>query len=220
MLKQSYFKKIAKFSIYMKGILLLSGGIDSPVAGKLAIDRGIRLIAVHFSLEPFTDNTPEKKSIAAAKEIGIKKIYIVKHGDIHAEIVKKINQRYYYIITRRLMWRVAEKIAEKENCDFMVTGENLGQVGSQTLDNLTVIDKAVEIKILRPILCNDKNETIAIAKKIGTYEMSAGPEMCSVLGPKHPATTSNVEMIEKEEEKIDAEKLLKQSIERIEVREL
>lgn len=204
----------------MKGLLLLSGGIDSPVAGMLAKEKGIELVAIHFSLEPFTDNTAEKKSIELAKLIGIKKLYVVKHGDIHAEIVKNINHRYYYIVTRRLMWRVAEKIAENEKCDFLITGENLGQVGSQTLDNLTVIDNAVKIKILRPILCNDKNDTVEMAKKLGTYENSCGPEMCSVLGPKHPATGSTVGIIENEERKLDLQKLLNDSLENIKIIEL
>ena len=197
----------------MKALLLLSGGIDSPVAGMIAKQKGIELIAVHFSLEPFTDDTAEKKSIELAKIIGIKKLYVIRHGEIHAEIVKNIQHKYYYIVTRRLMWRVAEKIAEKEKCDFLITGENLGQVGSQTLSNLTVIDKAVRIKILRPILSNDKNETVELAKKLGTYELSCGPEMCSVLGPKHPATGSTVEIIENEERKLDLQKLLNDSLE-------
>jgi len=204
----------------MKAVLLLSGGIDSPVAAKIAIDKGIELVAVHFSLEPFTDDSPKKKSVAVAKKLGIRKLYVVKHGDIHAEIVKKINHRYYYIVTRRLMWKVAEQIAEKEKCDFMVTGENLGQVGSQTLENMAVIDGAVKIKILRPVLCNDKNETIAIAKKFGTYEMSCGPEMCSVLGPKHPATKSTSDIIENEEKKLDLKRLLNESRENIEIMKL
>ena len=204
----------------MKALLLLSGGIDSPVAGMIAKQKGIELIAVHFSLEPFTDDTAEKKSIELAKIIGIKKLYVIRHGEIHAEIVKNIQHKYYYIVTRRLMWRVAEKIAEKEKCDFLITGENLGQVGSQTLSNLTVIDKAVRIKILRPILSNDKNETVELAKKLGTYELSCGPEMCSVLGPKHPATGSTVEIIENEERKLDLQRLLKQSMDNIRVIDL
>jgi thiamine biosynthesis protein ThiI len=204
----------------MKGLLLLSGGIDSPVAGILAKKKGIDLVALHFSLEPFTDDTAEKKSIELAKIMGIKKLYVVKHGEIHAEIIKNIQHRYYYIVTRRLMWRVAEQIAEKEKCDFLITGENLGQVGSQTLDNLTVIDKAVKIKILRPILCNDKNDTVEMAKKMGTYDQSCGPEMCSVLGPKHPATGSNLRIIENEEKKLDLQKLLNDSLKNIRIIDL
>jgi len=201
----------------MKAVLVLSGGIDSAVAGMIAKQRGIEMVAAHFSLEPFTDNSAERKSIKIAKKIGIKKLYVVKHGNIHAEIVKKINHKYYYIVTRRLMWKVAEHIAEKEKCNFMITGENLGQVGSQTLDNMAVIDNAVKIKIVRPVLCNDKNETIELAKKFGTYELSTGPEMCSVLGPKHPATKSTKEIIENEEKKLDMKKLLKQSIDNIKI---
>ena len=204
----------------MKALLLLSGGIDSPVAGMIAKGKGIDLVAIHFSLEPFTDNTAEQKSVALAKKIGIRKLYVVRHGEIHAEIVKSCNHRYYYIITRRLMWRVAEKIAEREKCDFLITGENLGQVGSQTLDNMAVIDNAVKMKILRPILSNDKNETIELAKKFGTYELSSGPEMCSVLGPRHPATKSTVEIIESEEQRVDMQNLLKLSLDNAKVAEL
>ena len=204
----------------MKGLLLLSGGIDSPVAGYLMKNKNVELIAVHFSLEPFTDNTPEKKSMELARKIGIKKLYVVKQGDAHSEIVEKCEHRYYYVIGRRLMWRIAEKIAEKEKCDFLVTGENLGQVGSQTLDNMAVTDNAVKIKILRPLLCNDKSETINIAKQIGTFELSSGPEMCCVLGPKHPATKSTIEIIKKQEEKLDIKRLINQSMEELKVAEL
>ncbi|MBW3023223.1 7-cyano-7-deazaguanine synthase, partial [Candidatus Woesearchaeota archaeon] len=144
----------------MKALLLLSGGIDSPVAAYIMKEKGVEIIALHFSLEPFTDDLPERKSKQLCKKLGIKKMYVVKQGDIHAEIVDKCEHRYYYVISRRLMWRVAEKIAEKENCDFLITGENLGQVGSQTLDNMGVVDNAVKMKILRPLLTYDKNEII------------------------------------------------------------
>ena len=204
----------------MKGLLLLSGGIDSPVAGHLMKKKGVELLAVHFSLEPFTDNSPEIKSIELAKKIGIKKLYVIKQGDAHSEIVEKCEHKYYYILGRRLMWRIAEKIAEKEKCDFLVTGENLGQVGSQTLDNMAVTDNAVKMKILRPILCNDKSETIDIAKQIGTYELSSGPEMCCVLGPRHPATKSTVGIIEEQEKKLDIKRLINQGSEDIKIVEL
>ncbi|MEM4336597.1 MAG: 7-cyano-7-deazaguanine synthase [Candidatus Woesearchaeota archaeon] len=196
----------------MKGVLLLSGGFDSPVAGYLMKKEGIEIIAIHFSLEPFTDDSAEKKSIELAKKLGIKKIYVIKQGDVHAEIIEKCKHKYYYIIGRRIMWRIAEKIAKKEKCDFLITGENLGQVGSQTLDNMSVIDSAVKIKILRPLLCKDKVEIINLAKQITTYEVSCGPEMCCVLGPKHPATKSKLEDIQNEEKKLNIKKIINKSL--------
>jgi thiamine biosynthesis protein ThiI len=199
----------------MRGLLLLSGGIDSPVAGKLMIDKGYDVVGLHFSLEPFTDDTPEKKSKIIAKKIGIKKLLVIKHGDIQSELVKKCNHRYYYILQRRLMLRTAEKIAKKEKCSFLITGDSIGQVGSQTLTNLANITKSVKIEIARPLLGNDKEETITLAKKFGTYDISVGPEMCSVLGPKHPATSSKIEVIEREEAKLDYDKLVNEGLKRV-----
>ncbi|MBS3137259.1 7-cyano-7-deazaguanine synthase [Candidatus Woesearchaeota archaeon] len=187
----------------MKAILLLSGGIDSPVAGYLAKQKNISLIALHFSLEPFTDNTAEVKSRKLAEMIGCEKFIAAHIGNIQAMIAKQCSHRYFYIITRRLMLRIAEKIAQQEGCSYLITGDNLGQVGSQTLDNMSVITSAVTMPILRPLLSFNKNETIAIAREIKTYEVSKGPEMCSVLGPANPATTSTVERIESEESKIE-----------------
>ena len=201
-----------------KGLLLLSGGIDSPVAGYLMKRKGTELLAIHFSLEPFTDNAPEKKTRILAKKIGCKKLFVIKHGNQHAEIVDKCTHRFYYVLTRRLMFRIAEKIAETERCDFLITGENLGQVGSQTLENMHVIDQAIGMEVARPILCNDKNETIALAREIGTYDISKGPEVCSMLGPKHPATRSTLEKIEMLEKNLDIQKMVEEAVKnRIEI---
>lgn len=196
----------------MKGLLMLSGGIDSPVAGHLMQRQGFELIALHFSLEPFTDNSPELKSKALAKKLGLMTFITIKNSSQQAELTKKCEHRYFYILQRRLMLRIAEKIAERFGCEYIITGDNLGQVGSQTLKNLEVITKAVNIPILRPLLTNDKQETVDLAKKIGTYEESCGPEMCSVLGPKHPATSSTIENIKREEEKLDINKMVEDSV--------
>lgn len=196
----------------MKGILLLSGGIDSPVAGYLVQQRNIDLIAVHFSQEPFTDHGAKVKSRQCAEELGIKKIIEISFGDILAEIVKKCRHKYYYIISRRLMLRVAQAIAFREGCSFLVTGESIGQVGSQTLSNLSVTDQAVSLPVIRPLLGFDKNETIRVAEQIHTYDISAGPEMCSLLGPKHPATHSSMTVVEKEEEQLDIPELIAQAL--------
>lgn len=195
----------------MKALLLLSGGFDSAVAGYLMKEKGVEVTALHFSLEPFTNNTPELKSKEIAEKFGFKLI-VVKHGRHHEEIANKCKHRYYYVLTRRLMYRIAKKIAVQEGCDFLITGENLGQVGSQTLQNMYVIDNAVKINIIRPLLTWDKHEIIEFAKKIGTYEISKGPEMCSVLGPKHPATKAKLEVIKKEEKKIDIDKMVKDAL--------
>ncbi|MBI3033314.1 7-cyano-7-deazaguanine synthase [Candidatus Woesearchaeota archaeon] len=191
-----------------KALLLLSGGIDSPVAGYLMQQQGIEVIALHFSLEPFTDNAPEIKSNKLAKTIGIKNSITITIGNEEAVIRKICTDRFFYITTRRLMLRIAEIIAKEEGCSYLITGDSLGQVGSQTLENMTVISQAVKMVILRPLLTNTKNETIAIARKINTYNDSIGPEMCSVLGPKHPATKSRLEIIEPEETKFNIQELI------------
>ncbi|HLD05120.1 MAG TPA: hypothetical protein VJG90_05365 [Candidatus Nanoarchaeia archaeon] len=196
----------------MKALLLLSGGIDSPVAGKLMIDQGVELVAVHFSNQPFVDEKTEQKSAELARKIGAIKFLIVPHGPQQAEIHKHCNPRYYYILTRRIMFRTAEKLAQQEGCEVLITGENLGQVGSQTLTNLSVISRAVKLPILRPILCNDKNDTIRLAERYETFELSKGPEICCTLGPKNPTTRAKLEVVEREEEKIDVKELVQQAL--------
>ena len=195
----------------MKALSLLSGGFDSPVAIYLMKDK-LNIEALHFSLEPFTNDTPEKKSIELCKKLNIKTFYVINHSEQHSEIVNKCNHRYYYIISRRLMYRVAEELAKELNCNYLLDGCNIGQVSSQTLSNLSVISKSVNIPIIRPLLCYDKDQIIKIAMKIGTYEISKGPEMCNVLGPNHPATKSELSEIEKEESKLDIKKLVESSL--------
>ena len=186
----------------MKALLLISGGFDSAVAGYLVNKQGIEVSAIHFSYEPFTDNGPEIKSREACKILGIKDFKVVNISKECGKIAKECNHRLYFILTKRLMMKLAEKEAEKQGCTFLITGENLAQVSSQTLKNLQAITKAVEIQILRPLLTYDKTEILKIAKEIGTYDVSIGPEVCDVLGPKHPATTCKLEEIEAEERKI------------------
>ena len=204
-------------AIRNKVLLLLSGGIDSAVAAKLLIEQDCEIIALHFSLEPFTDDSGKKKSETIAKKLGIKRLISINCGLQHAKIVESCRHRFYYIVTRRMMLRLAEIIAQKEGCQYLATGDNLGQVGSQTLENMKVISQAVQLEILRPVLTNDKLETIKLAKEIGTYDISVGPEMCSVLGPKHPATRSNLATIQHEEEQVDMQILIEQQLQNKEV---
>ncbi len=186
----------------MKGLLLISGGFDSPVAGYLMQQKGLEIVAVHFSYEPFTDNGPEIKSKKASEILNFKRFIVINISKECEKIAKNCNHELYYVLSKRLMLKKAEEIAIKENCDFLITGEALGQVGSQTLSNLRSITDAVKIQILRPLLTYDKVEIIKIARDIGTYETSIGPEVCDVLGPKHPATKSNTEEVRLEELKI------------------
>ena len=201
-----------------KAILLLSGGIDSPVAAHMMQKRGHELTAVHFYNKHIGDINTIDKCVELCKILNIKKMYMVAFDEQQAEVVRKCTHKYYYIITRRLMWRVAELLAKKENAEALVTGENLAQVASQTLTNMTTIQKVVKMPILRPIMCNDKVETIKYAREIGTYEVSKGPEVCCLLGPKHPATRSTPEIIEFEEKKIDIFGIVEKSVKSAEVK--
>ena len=187
----------------MKTLLLLSGGIDSPVAGYILKKKGIEVACIHFSMEPIVDQTSELKSRKIAEKLGFSPFYVVPFGKTLEEIANKCEHKYYFVIMRRVMLRVAGEIAKKLGYDTISTGENLGQVGSQTLDNLAVTDRATDLVVLRPILCNDKTETIKIAEQIGTFEISKGPEICAVLGPKHPETKAKLQRVIDEERKID-----------------
>lgn len=185
-----------------KALLLISGGIDSPVAGYL-LKKELKIDAVHFSIEPFTDNSPEKKSRKLAELLGLKRFIVINVSDEFSEIVKECNHRLYFVLSKRLMLRIAEELAKKHGYDYIITGESIGQVSSQTLANLSVIDKAVKIPVLRPLLGYDKNEIIRIAEEIGSFELSKGPEVCDKLGPRHPSTNASLGSVLKEEEKLD-----------------
>jgi thiamine biosynthesis protein ThiI len=178
----------------MKALLLLSGGIDSPVAGWL-VKKRMEVLAVHFSLEPYTNNEPESKARELAGILGFKKLFVINIAEDVREITEKCDRKYYFILMKRLMFRKAGELARKEGCEFLVTGENLGQVSSQTLENLFVIGQAVEMPVLRPLIAMDKEDIIRLAMKIGSFESSKGREMCDVLGPEHPSTRARPEII-------------------------
>jgi len=185
-----------------KAVALLSGGIDSPVAIHLMQDR-LEIIAVHFHQEPLTDKKEVEKVKELVKILKLKKVYLIPFAEVLKQLVEKCQHKNYFVLGKILMFKTAELVAEKEGAKYLITGENLGQVSSQTLSNLTVITKNLSLEIFRPVLTFDKQEIINLAKKIGTYEISAGPEICALLGPKHPATKSKLEDIKKELEKLD-----------------
>ncbi|HVM45705.1 MAG TPA: hypothetical protein VM582_07190 [Candidatus Thermoplasmatota archaeon] len=191
-----------------RALLLLSGGFDSVVAGKLLQEQGVKLEAVHFSLEPFTDDAAERKAARLAAHLGVPRLHVVAAGPLFSELTQKADQRLYFVLSKRLMARVAGELAPRLGCEAIATGENIGQVSSQTLPNLASIDRASPLPVLRPLLAYDKVDIVDLAREIGTYEISVGPEVCDVLGPTHPSTGAQLERVEKEESNLDVPALV------------
>lgn len=199
-----------------KAVALLSGGIDSPVAIHLMKNR-LEIVAAHFHQIPLTDEKEIDKVKELCKVLGVNKVYLVPFTPVLTELVKKCKHEDYFILQKIAMFKCAELIAEKEGASFLITGENLAQVSSQTLSNMTVITQNLKLEIFRPVLTYDKKEIIKLATKIGTYEISKGPEVCCLLGPKHPSTKSNPEKIKQELEKVELERLMRESLKNAEV---
>jgi len=196
----------------MRGIVLLSGGIDSPVAGYMMAKQGLDLVLVHFDNRPFTSDAEVEKALNLMKKvdeaIGTKtKKLLVPHGESQAELAKCCRRNMECVLCRRMMFRVAEQLARKHDAQVIVTGESLGQVASQTLANINVEERATSLPILRPLIGFDKIEIERIAKRIGTYETSIGPGLCCTIAPKKPSTYSKIGSAIEEEAKVDIEKL-------------
>lgn len=190
------------------GVLLLSGGFDSPVAGHLMARQGLDLIAAHFSLEPITDDAAATKTRKLCGILGIPSLYVVRVGVAFAEVAHAANRRFYFVLTKRLMVRLADAIADRQGAAVLVTGENLGQVSSQTLASLRAIDSVARHPIVRPLIGFDKQEIVDRAKSIGTYEVSKGPEICDLLGPPRPSTHARIDQILAEEARLPLESLV------------
>lgn len=209
-----------------KALLLLSGGIDSPVAGFMIAKRGVSINAVHFHSYPFTSERAEEKvkklASLLAEYCGKMKLYSVNILPIQREINEKCPEDEMTIISRRFMMRIAERIAEKEGIDALITGESLGQVASQTIKSLNVTNSVVKRPVFRPLIGMDKVEITEIAMDIGTYETSILPyeDCCTVFLPKHPVTRPKLEDIEKSEEELDIESLVEDAIEKMEIIEI
>ncbi len=199
-----------------KAVALLSGGIDSPVAIHLMQDK-LDIIAVHFHQLPLTDKKEVEKVKELVKKLGVRKVYLIPFTEMLTTLVKECKHDDYFILQKISMFKTAEMVAEKEGAKFLITGENLAQVSSQTLSNLTTITQNLKLEILRPVMTYDKKEIIKIAEKIGTYEISKGPEICCLLGPKHPSTRSDVEKIRFQLEQLDFEKIVKSCLDKAEV---
>lgn len=191
-----------------RATLLLSGGIDSPVAGWMIAKRGVRLEVVHFHSHPYTSDRAKEKVIDLARIMsaytGEIRLHVVPFTEIQLDIIEKCPKNYLTIIMRRLMMRIAEKISVQNGSSALITGESIGQVASQTMESLVVTDNAVNMPVFRPCIGMDKEEIVTISKKIDTYETSILPfeDCCTIFVPKHPKTKPSVAEIE------EAEKLL------------
>jgi len=201
----------------MKTIALISGGIDSPIAVYLMMKNGVEVVALHLDSQLYSDETPlkqTKESIKILEKKFNKKItlHVIPYAKIQKEIAEKCDYHLRCVICRRMMYRIAEKLAERENADFIVTGESLGQKASQTLSNLFVVDKAVKIPVLRPLIGFDKEDTIKIAREVGTFETTATSGGCCALLPDQPATYAAAQRVENEERKLDIDYLISKAL--------
>ncbi len=202
-------------------LLLLSGGIDSPVAGFMIAKRGVKIEAVHFESFPYTSERAREKVFKLASEVGEYagniNVHVVSLTHIQEEIRKNCQEDYFTLILRRFMMHIAEQIANRLDCSALVTGESVGQVASQTMKAIAVTDNIVNMPVLRPCIGLDKEEIVQIARKIGTYETSILPyeDCCTIFTPKHPKTKPVLEKVLAEEQKIDFEGLCNEALENI-----
>ncbi len=206
-----------------RALLLLSGGIDSPVAGWMVAKRGVEVNAVHFHSFPYTSERAKQKvldlaSILSESLCGIR-VHVAPFTEIQMAIHEKCHPDYTTLIMRRYMMRIANAIAHKERADALVTGESIGQVASQTMSALACTDAVADIPVFRPLIGFDKQEIIDVAERIGTFETSSLPfeDCCTVFTPRHPATRPKLEIILEGEAKLDTDALVQAAVDATEV---
>ncbi len=206
-----------------KAALLLSGGIDSPVAGYMIAKRGVELCAVHFYSYPYTSERAKEKVLDLARILSQSccglRVYVVPFTDIQLKIHEKCADDYTTLIMRRFMMRIAEKIAQQEGAEALITGESVGQVASQTMTALHMTNMVVSMPVFRPLIGFDKIEIIRYAEKIGTYETSCLPyeDCCTVFTPRHPATHPKLDKILESEARLDGDALIEEAIKNTEI---
>ena len=202
-----------------KGLLMLSGGIDSPVAGFLASKRGIDIDCIYFDSPPHTSLESKNKVITLAKKLcnygNNINLYVIPFTEIQLAIYKNIEPTYMITILRRMMYRISERVAKMTKSRIIINGESIGQVASQTLNSMYVINNVTSYPVIRPVACLDKLEIIEIAKNIDTYETSILPyeDCCTIFVPKHPVINPNLDKCIYFETLIDYEKLIDEAIE-------
>jgi tRNA uracil 4-sulfurtransferase len=196
-------------------VALISGGIDSPVGAYRMMQRGCRLIFVHFHSAPYLDQTSQQKVRQLVTELTRcqfqSRLYLIPFGEIQRQIVAAVARPLRVILYRRMMLRIAELVARREKCQALITGESLAQVASQTLENIAVIEEAAQLPVLRPLVGMDKQEIIDQARRIGTYEISSIPDQdcCQLFVPKHPATRARLADVQEDESRLDIEDLIR-----------
>lgn len=207
-----------------RAALLLSGGIDSPVAGYMIAKRGVIIDAVHFHSHPYTSDRAKEKVIELANIMseycGKIRVHVVPFTDIQLEIIDKCPKQFLTVIMRRIMMRIAEKIASGRGCAALITGESIGQVASQTMESLVCTDAAVNMPVFRPLIGMDKEEIVTVSKKMGAYETSILPfeDCCTIFVPKHPTTKPKLSEIEEAEKALlNIDEMIEDAIGNVEI---
>ena len=205
-----------------KAALLLSGGIDSPVAGAMIAKRGLEIMAVHFASPPYTSERAKLKVMTLCKKMsaytGRVRLAIVGFTEIQEQIGQNCPEEYFTLVMRRFMMELAGRVAQQYNAEALITGESLGQVASQTVQAIACTDAASPLPVLRPCIGLDKEEIIAVARKIDTFETSILPyeDCCTVFTPRHPRTHPVLSMVEEVEKALDREALMQRALENVE----
>lgn len=206
-----------------EGLLMLSGGIDSPVAGYLMAKRGMKVHALHFHSYPYTSLQAKQKATDLAQIMsdytGPMNLYMVNISEIYKEIATNCDRRETTILSRRFMVRIAEKLSEQHGYQALITGDSLGQVASQTIESLSVVEEATKLPIFRPLIVMDKKDIVDLSKEIGSYEKSIEPfdDCCSIFAPDNPLTKPKLHYMKMSEEKLDVDRLVDEALDTIEI---
>ncbi len=209
-----------------KGLVLISGGLDSPVAAWMMAKRGVELTAVHFASPPYTSELAHDKVVRLLKKVseyaGRIKMVTVNLTHLQEEIRDRCPEELHTVILRRFMLRAAQRVAQEEGCGALITGESLGQVASQTMQAIACTDAVADMPVFRPLIGSDKSEIVKLAARIGTYDISIEPyeDCCTIFTPKHPRTKPILRFVEEGEAAIDGEALLNEALESVETRHI
>ncbi len=201
-----------------KAAVLISGGIDSPVAAWMMAKRGVELTPIHFASPPYTSERAEEKVKDLLRRVGeyAGRMFLitVPFAHVQEEMLRRCPEDYFTLIMRRFMMRIASRVAELEGCGALITGESLGQVASQTMKAIAATDAAAGLPVLRPLIGMDKSEIVSLSRKIGTYDISIQPyeDCCTVFTPKHPRTRPELADVEKAEQELDVEALVEECV--------